>query len=162
MSTRYVDLTTRMDEMEAQYIAGILNDAGIDWDVRPAESALYGIFAHASSFPHTVQVRDVDFDRASNALSQSRKDSVDIDWDEVDLGKPENELASRFSGIGKSAWKRRSVVPFVLMIIFVFAPPPILGIMEVDIGFITWSVVWLVLVFALVYPVVLNRRAARG
>ena len=39
-----------------------------------------------------VQVRQADLERAKAALKQNVADSVDLDWSEVDLGKPEDDV----------------------------------------------------------------------
>lgn len=82
-----VDLTTARTAFEAEAIANALEAQGIparafttagsmlQWDI-------------AGTQPMRVQVRRGDLERARAALHDTRQDSVDIDWSEVDTGDP--------------------------------------------------------------------------
>jgi hypothetical protein len=84
-----VTLTTRPTEFEANTLVAVLQEAGI-------EAFAFGIPAltplgmRIGGCP--VQVRQADLDRAKRAISQNVADSVDIDWDEVDVGQREDNL----------------------------------------------------------------------
>jgi hypothetical protein len=77
-------------EFEASMIVSILTDAGI-------EAHAFDRFRQALPFQSSfsgipVQVRAADETRAKEALAQRVEDSMDIDWDEVDLGEREDTL----------------------------------------------------------------------
>ncbi len=78
-------------EFEAQTKAALLRDEGIDVTVQPAAPSWTG---HLSVSPGgggaSVWVRAADLDRARALLETRIADSVDIDWDEVDVGERED------------------------------------------------------------------------
>ncbi len=78
-------------EFEAQTKAALLRDEGIDVTVQPAAPSWTG---HLSVSPggggSSVWVRAADLDRARTLLETRIADSVDIDWDEVDVGERED------------------------------------------------------------------------
>ena len=86
-------------EFGAQTKAAVLKSEGIDAFV----------FSHGSSWiggdnpavaPHGIEVwvRLEDFDRAKMLVQQRIADSVDLDWDEVDVGEREDTLPLRAVG----------------------------------------------------------------
>lgn len=44
----------------------------------------------ASTQPFRVQVRRRDLDHAHNLLAQIRRDHAELDWDQIDVGEPED------------------------------------------------------------------------
>ncbi len=80
-------------EFEAQTKAALLRDEGIDATVQPGAPSWTG---HLSVSPggggSSVWVRAADLDRARTLLQTRIADSVDIDWDEVDVGEREDSL----------------------------------------------------------------------
>lgn len=82
-----VDLTTARTAFEAEAIANALESQGI-----PARAfTLAGSMLQwdiAGTQPMRVQVRRGDLERARAALHDTRQDSVDIDWSEIDTGDP--------------------------------------------------------------------------
>ncbi len=85
---RQVELTTAHNEPAAGAIVALLDDAGIDAWSRPSDyiGGAVGVFGTLSMTPTTVMVRESDAARARALLEETRSDSVDIDWGEVDVG----------------------------------------------------------------------------
>ena len=84
-----VTLTTRPSEFEANTVVAVLQEAGIE-AFAFGVSALTPLGLRIGGCP--VQVRQADLDRAKKALAQNVADSVDIDWDEIDVGQREDNL----------------------------------------------------------------------
>lgn len=85
-----VTLTTADNEFAAGTLVAVLREAGIEavaFD-RVQMAGLTDI--KGARVP--VQVRAADLERAQAALKQNVADSVDLDWDEVDVGEPEDDL----------------------------------------------------------------------
>jgi len=77
-------------EFEAHTIATVLKEAGI-------EAFVFGQLSHTLPMGKIftqvpVQVRADDVDRAREALQQRQEDSVDLDWDEIDVGQREDHV----------------------------------------------------------------------
>ncbi len=80
-------------EFEAQTKAAVLRDNGIDAVVTNNAPSWTGQVAISSSaVGSSVLVRAPDLDRAREILDRAIADSVDLDWDEVDVGKREDDL----------------------------------------------------------------------
>ena len=88
-----VTLTTVETQFQAGIIVAVLEDAGIKAFSFGALNALYPISQRIT--PVIVQVRQGDLETARAALKQNIADSVDIDWDEVDVGELEDAAASK-------------------------------------------------------------------
>ena len=92
-------------EFAAQTKAAVLQDEGIEAFVFSAERSWtggLGISPSGAGVP--VWVRRSMLERAQSALQQRIADSVDLDWDEVDVGEPETadaESSSISSGVLK-------------------------------------------------------------
>ena len=85
-----VQVAVAETEFAAQTKAAVLHDEGIDAFVFSAERAWTGGLAIASTSPGVpVWVKESDLERAKSTLNQRIADSVDLDWDEVDVGEPE-------------------------------------------------------------------------
>jgi hypothetical protein len=73
-------------EFEARTMAAALSSRGI-------EAFVFAAAAQSLNLPSTggvqVAVREQDAPAALQALRQIRRESIDIDWDEVDVGEPE-------------------------------------------------------------------------
>lgn len=85
-----VTLTTRPTEFEAHTLVAVLEEAGIDAYAFGAMHALLPLSERIVAVP--IQVRRRDLERAQAALAQNVADSVDLDWDEVDVGEREDQL----------------------------------------------------------------------
>ncbi len=77
-------------EFEAHTIATVLKEAGID-------AYVFGQLSHTMPMGKVftqvpVQVKADDVERAQEALQQRQEDSVDLDWDEVDVGEREDHI----------------------------------------------------------------------
>lgn len=88
-----VTLMTAETQFQAGIIVAVLEEAGIKAFAFGALNALYPISQRIT--PVVVQVRQGDLDAARAALQQNIADSVDIDWNEVDVGEPDEATASR-------------------------------------------------------------------
>jgi hypothetical protein len=86
-----VTLMTAETQFQAGIIVAVLEEAGVKAFAFGALNALYPISQRVT--PVVVQVRQADLERAREALKQNVADSVDIDWDEVDVGEPEESVA---------------------------------------------------------------------
>ena len=86
-------LTTLLEarsEFEANMAVAVLAEAGIE---AFAFGEAYGALPLNARFMRVpVQVRASELAQAKAALSQNISDSVDLDWDEVDVGQREDAL----------------------------------------------------------------------
>jgi hypothetical protein len=85
-----VTLTTRRTEFEAHTVVAILQDAGIEAFAFGAVQTVLPLTSRLVAVP--IQVRKRDLDRARQAIQQNVADSVDLDWDEVDVGERVDDL----------------------------------------------------------------------
>ncbi len=83
-----VTLTTATSEFTAHLLLAILEDAGIDAFTFGSTGTTLGVTGQSTNprWGVPVQVRRRDLDRARSTLQANRRDSVDIDWDMVDVG----------------------------------------------------------------------------
>jgi hypothetical protein len=90
-----VTITTATSEFVAQILVAILDDAGIDAFTFGSTGTTLGMTGHSTlkGWGLPVQVRRRDVDAAKAALQANRRDSVDIDWDMVDVGTPAKDGA---------------------------------------------------------------------
>jgi hypothetical protein len=80
-------------EFEAHTIAAILHEGGIKATVAPGAPSWTGQIAlGATDQGSAVVVRSDDLRRARTVLDESDRDSVDLDWDKVDVGDREDNL----------------------------------------------------------------------
>ena len=80
-------------EFEAHTIAAILHESGIEATVAPGAPTWTGQIAlGATDQGSAVVVRSADLRRARTVLDESDRDSVDLDWDEVDVGDRDDNL----------------------------------------------------------------------
>lgn len=104
-----VTLVTKSNEVEAATVVAVLKERGIE---AVMFDALHGMWPLSARFPGVpVQVRRRDLERAAAALQKNIEDSVDLDWDEVEVGEREDQLP-----LGGSATMR-----FIYRIGFVLA-----------------------------------------
>ncbi len=140
-----VELTTRPNEMDAGLIREVLAAAGIESTQHVADGFALGVFGANMFNPVTVRVRRHQLADARAALEQNRQDSVDIDWSEVDVGEPQDEIARRVaqSNAEPRTRRKRPAELVVLIAIMVVA-----GALAARLGWLPLLVV-LVFVFAL-------------
>ena len=84
-----VTLVSTPSEFEAQTLVAVLAEAGIE-AFAFGVPALPALGMRLGGCP--VQVRQSDLERARQALAQNVADSVDLDWDDADLGEREDNL----------------------------------------------------------------------
>lgn len=85
-----VTLTTAINEFEAGTIIAVLAEANID-AYAFGGTQFIGLSDLRGSRV-AVQVRQADLERAQAALKQNVADSVDLDWNEVDVGQIEDDV----------------------------------------------------------------------
>ncbi|MBL8746613.1 MAG: hypothetical protein JNK58_09695 [Phycisphaerae bacterium] len=92
-----VELTTAPTESHAGIIRSVLTDAGIEsWTQKAPGIDYFGLGTLGFSVT-TITVRAEDAERARAALDANRQDSVDLDWSDVNVGEPEDEVAARIA-----------------------------------------------------------------
>ncbi len=94
MAEKMVDLVTMANESEARYIASLLEAEGVPASVGPAPNLAGSISAYiGAGAPHVVRVMADRYDEGQAIINGAKEDSIDIDWDEIDVGQPEDETA---------------------------------------------------------------------
>ncbi len=85
-----VTITSATSEFVAQILVAILDDAGIDAFAFGSTGTTLGVTGQSTNprWGVPIQVRRRDVDAAKAALQANRRDSVDIDWDMVEVGTP--------------------------------------------------------------------------
>ncbi len=83
-------LLTVNSEFEAHTLVAVLREEGIEAYAFGAMHASLPLGERIAAVP--VQVRRADLERAHAALEKNATDSVDLDWDEVDVGEREDHL----------------------------------------------------------------------
>lgn len=120
-----VELTTRPNELDAGLIVEVLRSAGIFAVTRVAGSGTLGVFGASTFNPTRVMVREADATAAAAVLAENKQASVDIDWAEVDVGEPQDEIARElaardtFEESPRERWRRsvvRWAIPLAAMI----------------------------------------------
>lgn len=89
-----VDLTTAKSDFEAQVIVESLRGQGIAAEAFTTAGTALPLHV-GSSLPFRIAVRRRDLASAGAALRALRAESVDIDWDEVDVAEAEAEAGVR-------------------------------------------------------------------
>ena len=91
---RLVTLTTEHTEFAANVKVAVLADAGIEAKVFGSLGTAIGATGQAGPpmLDVEVKVRASDAARATMVLATAVADSVDIDWDEVDVGERVDDL----------------------------------------------------------------------
>ena len=86
-----VTLTTATSEFSAHLTIAVLEEAGIEAFAFGSTSTTFGLAGQVMN-PYEwgvpVQVRRGELEAARAALNANRRDSIDIDWDMVDVGGP--------------------------------------------------------------------------
>lgn len=93
-----VTLLTATSEFAANAIVVVLEDAGIPAVAFGTVQSGFGL-GHPIVFGTPVQVRSEDLELAQATLNQARQDSIDIDWDQVELGEREDQLPLGQGGV---------------------------------------------------------------
>lgn len=111
----FVELFSRTTELEAEIAAAALRNRG--FDVQVVGGLLTGFRAEAPVRAR-VMVRRAELQAAKAAWEETRADSVDIDWSQVDVGEPEPRSGA--TG-GQWSFSRRSLTVAVVMGFCAFA-----------------------------------------
>lgn len=88
-----VTLIVGQSEFEANLLAIVLRDNGIDAVVFSSAHLGIGVPLSHGRFGVPLQVRKEDVEEARRILLENRRDSIDIDWDELGL---EEEADDRY------------------------------------------------------------------
>lgn len=96
-----VEIRRVANEMIAGMLVGRLREEGIEAEHFNYDSVALGAFGATGFMPRSVMVRRADAERANVALERMREESLDIDWDEVDVGEPEDRLAKKIAERGE-------------------------------------------------------------
>ena len=85
MSVDLVTLTTAPTEFEANLLAIVLKDHGIEAFVFASPGSALGVQLSGGTVGVPLQVREDDLVEAKQILASNKRDSIDIDWDELEL-----------------------------------------------------------------------------
>ncbi len=115
-----VDLTTARTEFEAETIAETLRGEGVPTEV-------FGISARTAQWELGINtdmkivVRRKDVERAREILRANKADSVDLDWDEVDVGQPTAEVRQARTDADIQSpgdvWKLRLILGVIVVVL---------------------------------------------
>ena len=116
-------LLVATSEFAANAIVVVLADAGIE--ARAFGTIQGGLgFAlghHQAGWGTPVQVRACDLQKARQVLDQARRDSVDINWDEVELGELETSPTPVADGMPFPAKLAFLVTAFMIVLLLIIA-----------------------------------------
>ena len=120
---RLETLLVATSEFAANAIVVVLADAGIEARAFGTIQGGLGfpLGHHAFGWGTPVQVRASDLESARHALDQARRDSVDIDWDSVELGEPEGSPAPLRTGMPIPARLAFSVTVLMVLVLMAVA-----------------------------------------
>ena len=99
MSQDLVTLLTASSEFEANLLAIVLRDHNIEAFVFASPASGIGISFSNGTLGVPLQVKSDDVEEAKLVLASNKRDSIDIDWDEL-------ELAGSISDVHKPATMR--------------------------------------------------------
>ncbi len=91
MSDDLVTLVAPPSEFEANILAIVLKDNGIEAFVFGAPGFMIGVSFNQGTIGVPLQVRSCDVERATQILIENKRHSIDIDWEELEsVGKNED------------------------------------------------------------------------
>lgn len=93
---KLVEIRRVVNEFEARILASQLEGEGIESRVVGVDGPL-DVIGATGVYPRSVMVWADDVERAERVLEMHREASVDIDWDEVDVGDPADGLARQIA-----------------------------------------------------------------
>ncbi len=101
-----VPVTDAAGAAEAHIIASMLREAGVDAFV--FDTATQTLPWQEVQFinPYSVHVQRSDLERAQQLIKSNREESVDLDWDEVDVGEVSDDPASLKTNLKMAALLR--------------------------------------------------------
>ena len=88
---------------EAHIVASMLRESGVEAFVFDTANQTLQWDAPRIINPYLIHVKHEDLDRARQLIKSNREESVDLDWDEVDVGEPVDEIAERIRALGALA-----------------------------------------------------------
>ncbi len=107
-------------EFEAHTIAAILHESGIEATVAAGAPWWTGqVPLSPAGQGSAVVVRPADLQRARTVLRESERDSIDLDWDEVDVGDREDSLP--LTPVGRMPIPAKIAAALVAVILIVTA-----------------------------------------
>ena len=109
MSADLVTLVCPQTEFEANILAIVLRDHGIDAFVFATPTIGMGVNLSSGTYGVPLQVKAEDVQLARQVLLENKRNSIDIDWDELELGAVEE------------AFQERETMPITARVAFFFA-----------------------------------------
>lgn len=110
---------------EAHIIASMLRENGIEAFVFDTAAQTLQWDAPRIINPYMVHIQRADLERARQLIASNREASVDLDWDEVDVGEPEDEQSAMKAKAPKSdgnflplRWKNLHRWVFLALLIY--------------------------------------------
>jgi len=91
MSEGLVTLVSPQTEFEANILAIVLRDNGIDAFVFGSSGSGMGVSFSSGGLGIPLQVREEDVEHARQVLLDNKRHSIDIDWDELEYVGTEEE-----------------------------------------------------------------------
>lgn len=86
-----IPVTDAAGPAEAHILASMLRESGVEAFVFDTAAQTLQWDAPRIINPYLVHVKREDLDRARQLIRSNREESVDLDWDEVDVGDSEDE-----------------------------------------------------------------------
>lgn len=108
-----VPVTDTAGPGEAHVIASMLRESGVEAFVFDTAAQTLQWEAPRIINPYLVHVKREDLDRARELIRSSREDSVDLDWDEVDVGVAPDETIAGINSRPERAEIRPAVWKFI-------------------------------------------------
>ncbi len=105
-------------EFEAHAKAAVLHEEGIDARVICDSPTWTGqISLGHNKYNASVWVRREDLEAAQHILTQTVADSVDIDWDEIDVGQREDESSEEYHQVMPATAKLAFLVTLIVVLL---------------------------------------------
>lgn len=114
-----VMLTSAASELQAGLWISVLESHGIR-AVSPGSAATTLRWEVAATDPHRLYVRRADAQRAREVLDNQKSDSIDIDWNEVDVGAPEEATSSEAGPTAGNSSRTAMAVAIAVILIGIF------------------------------------------
>jgi hypothetical protein len=86
MNDDLVTLVSPQTEFEANILAIVLRDNGINAFVFSTPGVTFGVSFSGGTTGFPLQVRQDDIESARQILLENKRHSIDIDWDELEFG----------------------------------------------------------------------------
>jgi hypothetical protein len=86
-----VTVVTPQTEFEANILAIVLKDNGVDAFVFASAGSMLGVYLSGGTFGVPVQVSRDELEKAKQVLLENKRHSIDIDWDELEAVQGEDK-----------------------------------------------------------------------